>query len=255
MASKGKDGTSIDVVKVEEGVIRFCIIGRSPFVCNAMSAKVKGDLINPPQKKNNQERATTLKHDPMEEYRRSPYRAKGDDNATRIVFPSSGFKRAMASAALELPGTNKTQIGRLCWAEGQYVSLFGIPQMWMAVVRQAGMNKTPDIRTRAILPEWACEVVIRYVTPNLREQPVVNLMASAGVFIGVGDGRPEKGALSFGQFEIVAEDDERFQRIRKVGGLGAQDQALEHPTFFDVETEELYEWWRSDCKRRGFKVA
>lgn len=254
-ASKKDPNESIEIVKVQEGAITFCLIGRSPFVCNAMSAKVRGELLNPSPKKGRTEKESTLKHEPLEEYRRSPYRSLGKDGATRILFPASGFKRAMANAALEIPGTNKSQIGRLCWAEGPYVPIYGIPQMWMAVVRNAGMNKTPDIRTRAILPEWASRVTVRYVTPNLREQPVVNLMASAGVFIGVGDGRPEKGALSFGQFEVVPEDDERYQRILKTGDLKAQDSALENPTFYDLETEELYDWWRADCKRRGFKIA
>ena len=254
-ASKKGAAESVDILRVQEGRISFCLIGRSPFVCNAMSAKVRQGLLSPGPKKGASEKGASLKHNPLEEYQRSAYRSVGDAAETRIQFPAAGFKRAMANAALEIPGTNKTQIGRLCWAEGMYVPIYGIPQMWMAVTRSADMKRTPDIRSRAIIPEWAASVTVRYVMPNLREQPVVNLMASAGVFIGVGDGRPEKGALSFGQFEVVAEDDERYQRILKTGGRKAQDDAFENPTYYDVETEELYEWWVADAKRRGFKVA
>lgn len=135
------------------------------------------------------------------------------------------------------------------------VSLYGIPQLWMAVVRSADMAKTPDVRTRAIIPEWASQVTLKYVTPNLNRQSVGNLFASSGVFIGVGDGRPEKGALSFGRFEIVAEDDERYQRIIREGGREAQDAAFDNPTCFDTETEELLEWWNTEVRRRGFEVA
>lgn len=255
MPPKKKQTETLDVMKVTHEAITFCIVGSSPFVCNAMSAKARRDLILPPPKKSQKEREASLKHEPLEEYRRSAYRSLGGDARTRIEFPAAGFKRAMASAALEIPGVNKAQIGRLCWAEGHHVPIYGIPQLWMSVVRSADMKRTPDVRTRAIIPEWAAVVTVSYVTPNLRAQPVANLMASAGVFIGVGDGRPEKGALSFGRFEIVDEGDERFRRIIKTGGLKAQDAALDNPTYFDVETEELMEWWRAEVKRRGFKIA
>lgn len=256
MAGKKKKETeSLDVVRVTEEAVTFCVLGVSPFVCNAMSAKARQGLLFPPKKKSKSEKESTLKHEPMQEFVRSAYRSQGDDAEARIEFPAAGFKRAMASAALELPGVNKSQIGRLCWVDGHMVPLFGIPQLWMAMVRQAGLSRTPDVRTRAIIPEWAARVTIRYVTPNLNLQAVGNLLASAGVFIGVGDGRPEKGALSFGRFELVSEDDERYQRLLKTGGREAQDAAFENPTFFDTETEELLDWWDAETRRRGFKVV
>lgn len=245
----------VDILKVTTERVTFCIVGNTPFVFNAMSAKVKGGLLTGTVSKTKMERQSSIKHDPLEEYRSSPYRSRDDESPSLLVFPAAGFKRAMASAALELPGVNKAQIGRLCWAEGFHVPIFGIPQLYMSVVRSADMKRTPDIRSRAILPEWATRVTVNYVTPNLRRQPVVNLMASAGIFIGVGDGRPEKGALNFGQFEIVDEDDDRFQRIIKGGGRKPQLAALEKPTYFDAETEELMEWHGAETKRRGFKVA
>jgi len=253
--AKKNEAAVIEIRRVAEEALTFCVVGISPFVCNAMSAKVRGDLLLPPQKKNAAEKATTLKHDPMVEYRRSIYRSLGNGAETRIEFPAGGWKRAMASAALELPGVRKTQIGRLCWVEGHMLPIFGVPQIYMAVVRSADIGRTPDVRTRAILPEWAARVPVKFVTPNLKRQSVANLLASAGVFIGVGDGRPEKGALSFGRFDIVDEDDERFLRIVTEGGREAQDAALEEPEAFDVETEELLEWWTAEAHRRGFEVA
>lgn len=230
----------VDVLRVQTEKARFAILGTSPFVCNAMSAKVKGGLLTGTTRKTKVERESSVKHKPLEEYRASALQVRDEDESlTQIVFPSSGFKRSMATAALELPGVNKAQIGRLCWAEGVTVPIFGIPQIYMAVVRSADKNRTPDIRTRAIIPNWASIVTVSFVTPNLRRTPVANLMASAGVFIGVGDGRPEKGALNFGQFEVVNEDDPRFQAIIKSGGRAAQRAALDSPTPFDLETAEL----------------
>jgi hypothetical protein len=250
-----KTAAAIDILVVSHERYTFHLLGTSPFVCNAMSAKTRQGLLLPAKKKNKHEKETTLKHEPLEEYRRSAYRAREADAPTRIVFPSAGFKRSMATAALEMPGTNRSQIGRLVWAEGDYVSLFGIPQLWMTTVRSADMNRTPDVRTRAIIPNWTAEVTLAFVTPQLNGQAVTNLLASAGVFIGVGDGRPEKGALSFGRFEIVKPTDPRYVAIVKAGGLKAQDKAFAKPTYYDVETEELMEWWQTEVRRRGFAVA
>lgn len=253
-ARKGKD-SSIEILQVQQDELYFRIVGTSPFVCNAMSAKVRQELLLPSRKKKPAERAASLKHNPLDEYRRSPYRTKDEGSPTRIVFLGAGFKKSMAGAALEIPGATKAQIGRLCQVPDYTVPIYGVPQLWMSTVRSAGIDKTPDVRTRAVIPEWATLVGVRYVTPNLNAQGIANLVAAAGLFIGVGDGRPEKGALSFGTFEIVGDDDERWNRIVQSGGREAQDAALESPTFFDHETEALYDWWQAEVRRRGFEVA
>jgi len=117
------------------------------------------------------------------------------------------------------------------------------------------MNKTPDVRTRAIVPEWACKLSVTYVKPILREQAVVNLLAAAGIMRGVGDWRPEKGAGNYGQFELVGKDDARFKAIVKAGGRAAQDAALADPECYDPESAELLTWFTDEAGRRGFKVV
>ena len=144
-----KNTATIDVVRVTKESIEFCLVGTSPFVCNAMSAKARQSLILPPKRKSKMEKETTLKHEPMVEFVQSAYRSRLDDAETRIEFPAAGFKRAMASAALELPGVSKAQIGRLCWAEGHMVPIYGVPQLWMAVVRSADPGK-PQSATKSV---------------------------------------------------------------------------------------------------------
>ncbi len=43
----------------------------------------------------------------------------------------------------------------------------------MSVVRSADIGKTPDIRTRAILPAWAARITVTYVTPKLTANAVL----------------------------------------------------------------------------------
>lgn len=245
--------TEIQILEILEGKLDVCIIGTSPFVYNAMSEKAKGELLMPSPKKNAAEKAANLKHIPINEYRNSTYQNREADAATRLNFVAPAFKKAIAAAALDIPGANKSQIGRLVWVDGQRVDMFGVPQIYCAIVRMADINRTPDVRTRAILPEWACRISLRFMKPILKEQTVANLLAAAGYIQGVGDGRQQKGSLSFGQFRLCSPDDADFVRICKAGGRVAQEAALESPESYDEETERLLLWFDTERARREGK--
>ena len=202
-------------------------------------------------RKNATERATTLKHIPIDEYRASAYTLK--DGPTLLALMSTAFKGALRSAALDMPGAKKAQIGRLTYIEGDYVGIYGVPKLFMAIVRSADMNKTPDVRTRAIVPAWACALRVTFVQPLIRAQAVVNLLAAAGITIGVGDGRPEKGAMSYGQFRITTKDDDEFKRILKEGGRKAQQAGLDAPVCYDDETTELLSWFDHERAQRQLR--
>jgi len=249
-----KKDDAIEVMEIKQGRLVCNVLGTSPLVLNAMSNKVKRGLLSP-SKKNAAEKASTLKHNPEDEFRESAYRATEKDAPTRILFPSVAFKAALADAAKDIPGAAKAQVGRLTYVNGDYVSVYGVPQLWMAVTRSADMNRTPDIRTRAILPQWACQISITYIATILKEITVGRLLAAAGIMRGVGDGRPEKGKLSYGQFELVAADDKRFLALTKNAGRVAQDAAFANPVPYDNESAELLGWWKAEAVRRGFKVA
>lgn len=104
------------------------------------------------------------------------------------------------------------------------------------------MNKTPDIRTRAFLPRWCAEVDIAFVTPTLSVHSVVSLLSNAGVIVGIGDFRQEKGRGSYGCFSVHGDDlgdwsdtwDEITAESREV-----QEAAMAKPEAADDETEEL----------------
>ena len=247
--------TELTVLEISKGRMAFAVMGRTPLVCNRLSEKARRELLLPTGRKSAAARAETLKHDPIAEYRASPYRATGDDVETRILMPCTAFKRALRDVAVDIPGAAKAQVGRLTYVEGVYVSVYGIPQLFMVPVRSADMNRTPDIRTRAILPEWACHVTVSFVKPLLREQIVANLFSAAGMMRGIGDWRPEKGAGDFGQFDLVDHEDPEFARVVAEGGRVAQDAAFESPECYDDETASLLAWFQSETKTRGLKAV
>lgn len=239
------------VIEVHEGKVNLCLLGTTPYLANRMSTKAKRSLLYPEGRKNTAQKQGSMKHDPLAEYRAAPTILRADDEPTLIAHPATGFKKAMCTAALDLPGMKKAQIGRLVHVIGEHVGLYGVPRLHMAPVRSADMNRTPDIRTRAILPEWACYLSIRFVTPILRERMVVQLLAAAGMYIGVGDFRSEKGAGDYGCFRICPPDDPSFRRLIKTAGRKAQAEALDEPTAYDEETEDLWSWYRDEVERRG----
>lgn len=252
-AQKGKSEDSLDILELQVGRLLVCILGTTPVFMNRMSEKVQHELLFPAAKKNAAARASSLKHSPMDEFRASPYTSEDPTCPTLITFPSSGFKGAMKTAALDLPGSSKAQIGRLVWVEGERVPIYGIPKLAMSVVRCKDINRTPDVRTRAVIPEWACFLAVRYASPILKERAVANLLAASGQIAGIGDWRPEKGSGSYGQFRLVDEDDADFQRIISTGVRDTQVEAMTEPEYFDRETAELMEWYTGEVSRRGFK--
>jgi hypothetical protein len=252
-STAGSSADIVEIIEVSQGRVAFCILGSTPFVCNRMSEKAKRELLMPRGRKTVVERATTLKHSPIEEYRASAYRLSDEQAPTFLAVMATAFKNAMKTAALDLPGARKAQIGRLVYIEGDYVPIYGVPQLFMAITRSADMNKTPDVRTRAILPRWACRLTVSFVQPLMRAQAVANLLAASGFTAGVGDGRPEKGAMNYGQFKLVPDDDPEFLDIVNTGGREAQRAAISAPTAYDSETLDLLSWFDSEVQRRQLK--
>lgn len=252
---KQKDD-SIVITRVEEGVFSCVLVGKTPLVMNRMAGKAKRELLYP-RTKSRADRAASIKHNPVAEYTDSV--STVTEGPTLLVIPGAAPKRAMASAALDMPGSaRKAVIGRLTWIPDLWLSVYGKPFLFMAVVRMSDIKRTPDIRTRAILPRWAVPVTIRFAVPMLNPTQLLNLLNAAGFYVGIGDGRNEKGALNFGQFRVLgaaaAEKDKELQAIMKEDRK-VQMRALAEPEPYDDESAELLTWYEAERKVRGRVAA
>lgn len=250
MQPKNKE-MAIQIQELLTGECKVPILGTSPLIMNAMHGKTAHGLVLPPPKGS---RNKDVKHVPMEEFEQSMHMIQDLGAPTAVCIPATAFKGAMCTAALELPDTKKAQIGRLTWVDGYRVPIWGVPQIYMARVVQAGPGHTPDIRTRAIFPEWASLVPVRFVKPHLNQTTIANLLQAGGLIAGVGDGRQEKGKLSFGQFRVVSPSDKDFLHLIKAQGRAEQMKAMEAPECFDEPTAEILTWYAEECTRRGLKV-
>lgn len=204
-----------------------------------------------PKSKNRAERSSRLKHDPYEEFRDSAHILK--DGPTLLAMPASAIKGAMVTAASDIPGLKNSEVRRLVYVPGDLLPVYGEPKLQLSAVRTPDMKRTPDIRTFCIIPTWAIPVEIRFVDPMLKAPSIFNLIGFAGITVGIGDGRPEKGKLDRGRFHFVAEGSPELTDIVKVG-RPTQEVALAKPEPFDDQTSELLTWFDAESRNRGYKT-
>ena len=257
VAEKGKTKTKkpvmtteIDITPLKRGTVTVRIIGTTPMFQNRMSNKVKQTLLVGGRKKTQADRAQ-IKHHPFQEYRDSAEILP--DGPTALGLRVTAVKAAMCQAAIETAGLTKTGAQRLLFMPGDFVPLYGIPQLRCDVTRSADINRTPDIRTRAFLPAWGAEIDIHYIVPQLSAISVCTLLCNAGILIGVGDYRQEKGKGAFGSFRVVTEDekDKEWDDLVKTHGRMRQLKGLEKPEFADKDTSDLMEFFSEEKKRRA----
>lgn len=240
----------IQIAPLKRGSVRLRIIGTQPLFQNRMANKVKQGLLVGTRKKTRAERQE-IKHDPLSEFRNSAEIVPSGPTALglRVV----AVKAAMCTAALETPGITKTSAQRLLFMPGDFVPLYGIPQLRMDVVRSADINRTPDVRSRAFLPKWGAEIEIHYIVPQLSVTSVVTLLCNAGVLIGVGDFRQEKGKSGFGSFRVLGEGekDAEWDELVARHGRQVQEAAITNPEYADRDTADLMEFYVGETQRRA----
>ena len=250
MKAQKQEQSEIIIEKLTLGTARVWIKGTTPLIYNAMSAKTKQGLVTGEKRKTAAEKSASMRQYPIKEFRDSVY-SRVDAGPTRLVFPSVAFKRGAVEVIRHIPnsGTSMVAMKQLMWVVGDTVDVYGIPLVHMAVVRQAGMTGAPQMRTRAILPEWCCCVTVRFTKPMLTGETVGRLLEAAGLLIGIGDFRQQKGAGNYGQFALA--DEEECRDIIQRGGMAAQDKALAEPVAYDREAAQLLAWHEEERRRLG----
>jgi hypothetical protein len=248
---KSTEGALVTALK--HGEIKLRLIGATPFYYNSMSIKAKRDLLIGGTPKTTAEKRE-IKHNPEEEFRDSVY--KKSHGNTHLYFPPAAIKQAMSTAAIETKGVAKTNAQRLLFLPQLQTEIYGKPYLKIDTVRMANINKTPDMRTRAYLPEWCAEIDIKFVMPTLSASDVFTLLQNAGSIIGLGDFRQEKGRGAYGCFTVTGEElpnwkdyKDDWKRITKFG-MEEQKYALDYPEYADEMTAELMGFLDEERARR-----
>jgi hypothetical protein len=170
------------------------LIGDSPLICHAWSAKAKKEMLDKQMKKAKQAKEAK---DPKQDYEDSLYKLPGG----KFGFPSVAFKAAAVDACSHVANITKVMARGAFHIDGEFVTIDGTPNSREDMVRLGGMGSPADIRYRGEFKEWSVTFSLRYNANVITVEQLLNLFNTAGFAIGVGEWRPQKDG-SFGMFHV-----------------------------------------------------
>jgi hypothetical protein len=183
---------AIAIPPIEIGAYIMRIVGDSPLIVHAWSAKAKKEMLD---KQMGKARAKKEPKDPQRDYEDAFYRLPDGSPA----FPTIAFKAAAVGAARQIDGLKMTFLRGAFHTIGELVEIEGTPRMREDMVKIS--MDTADIRYRPEFPEWAVNLRLNVNTRALTLEQLVHLFTQAGFSEGVGEWRPEKNGR-FGMFHV-----------------------------------------------------
>jgi len=123
-------------------------------------------------------------------------------------LPITGFKNAIIAACRNTDYT-MTQMKQTLFLSGAEHHDWAIinseksPEMDSRICRLAGAARTPIERFRPMWREWSTTINIQFDANQMTPDQVANIVAIAGFYVGVFEGRPERSSLGWGRFELV----------------------------------------------------
>ncbi|NIP94018.1 MAG: hypothetical protein GWO24_11415, partial [Akkermansiaceae bacterium] len=206
-ATKDATASKITVPDVTMNELEFRIVGISPLMVNQFPEKAMREM----EDKGKGVKTKRPPRNPKESFNAARYQgvkykpAKGRA-ITADGFRADGIKKAVVSAAKFLDGVFMTTLrGSLFVNLGE--ELVPImngkgackPEMDRRPVRLAGPSRTADIRYRPIYHDWSIPVKVLFDPSLIDEVSIVRLFTRAGISVGIGENRPEKGG-QYGMF-------------------------------------------------------
>lgn len=191
-------------------IAKIKIVGVSPYVQNKFSRKAR-EKMEETQRAGEQARKRRKREakDFEAVYREAMHISKQG----WYGIPAPAFRNAMISAC-RIVGFKMTiaKLSVFVEADGidaddgtPLVRIMGEPRAHEAMVRNA--TGVADIRWRPMWEEWSAVVRARWDSAQFSASDVVNLLARAGMQVGVGEGRPDSkdsNGQGWGLFEVEA---------------------------------------------------
>lgn len=207
-ASKIKEVT-IAPPKFERAAVR--IRGLTPYLQNKFSQKARLQ-IEATQRAGSQAKKGR---------KREPRDFEADAEAAKHIsvegwcgIPAPGLRNAMISAC-RLVGFAMTRAKLSIFVEADgydvddhtpLVRIVGEPEVHQSYARNE--SGVVDLRWRPIWQEWEATVRLRWDADQFSAADIVNLLARAGMQVGIGEGRPDSpnsNGLGFGTWEVLAD--------------------------------------------------
>lgn len=214
---KAVEATSVQVIRItppNEKIGNFKVVGTAPYAQLRFSAKARAAM-----------KATQEEGERKAKKKKPPRDFKADYEAAFHVsedgwygVPASGIRAAMVRAC-KLAGfaMSDAKVTLFVEADGiddedfsSLVRIHGKPVPWEGTVRNA--NGSADIRIRPMWKEWHMTIRIRYDADVFRLEDIANILARAGAFVGIGEGRPDSkksAGLGLGTFRVETSEDRK----------------------------------------------
>ena len=185
---------AITITKPNMGVAVVDIVGTAPYVQKGFIMSVKEKmLLDQEAGSRAKSRKVRVSRDIEQEYRDAMHRATGGEYG----IPAAAFRSAMISAC-RLVGfqMTKAKLSIFVIADGfdtdggmPLVFLQGEPEMVTHNVRlESGVA---SIAVRPMWRDWGATLKLQFDNDQFNSQDVLNLLARAGMQVGVGEGRPD----------------------------------------------------------------
>lgn len=175
------------------------LIGDSPLICHAWSAKAKREMLDKQMKKAKQAREAK---DPEKDFKESLY----EHPEGGYGFPAVAFKAAAVDACSHIASLTKVAARGSFHIIGDMVKIEGTPTPREDMVKIA--MGTADIRYRGEFRTWSCAFSLRYNANMLEPAQILNLFNTAGFAVGVGEWRPQRDG-SFGMFHVSTQSEDK----------------------------------------------
>lgn len=209
MALAAKKEVGIELPPLDLRLMDVVIIGDSPLIVHAWSAKAKKEMLDKQMKKAKQAKEAK---DPKADFEASLYKLSDGSYG----FPSVGFKAAAVTAGTSVAGLTKVAARQAFHILGEDVDVTGVfegtsARLNLVRVRgrlsmredmvRVGMG-TADLRYRGEFSDWHARILVKYNANVLSESQILNLINVAGFAVGIGEWRPEKDGMN-GMFHVA----------------------------------------------------
>jgi len=217
-------GKKIDIPSVRREVLELFLVGDSDLIVHRFSKKTM-DIILDNQRKSVKGRRED--RDPAAEFQEARHlRPDGTDG-----FPASGLRKAAKEAVTWCTGISKKIVSGSLFvtdADGSNLMRIYTEEEPVCVCDPTRIGKFPNkvagLAYRPYFKNWHMKIRVLFDPSALSEQQVINLINRAGMSIGLGDWRPEKGGVN-GMFHVADEAETRSLESRRSSKKGRKKVA------------------------------
>lgn len=211
--SKAEQLKGIIIKPPDIGFIDVPIIGIDPLLIHAWSQKARQKMLDAQQQEpGTKAKKAREKRDPVADYNGARYVFRDGKNEWDGI-PAVAFKASMVGACRQINGLPMTEARRAlfvrydgvthyfspnsCRTEIGLVRIYGEPQMREDTARNS--DGGTDLRFRPQYWPWRATLKIEFNASKFSPDAIVNLVATAGYWEGVGEWRPGSKESNSGQ--------------------------------------------------------